>query len=44
MKWIGLKAYPLFMLFTFMTANGQPKSLAPLLDLKFEEVEKQNLL
>ena len=40
MKWIGLKAYPFFMLFTFMTANGQHKSLSPLLDLKFEEVRE----
>lgn len=37
MKWIGLLAYPFFMLFTFLTANGQHRTLNALLHFEFDK-------
>lgn len=43
-KWIGLLVYPFFMLFTFLTANGQHKALQPLLNLEFDKVRQVTTL
>lgn len=39
-RWIGLIVYPFFMLFTFLTANGQDSRLSALLQFDFDKLSQ----